>query len=97
MGLQATVRGLIAGARGRTAQAATAFEQVLTREGLHLDALGAARLHLNRGDLQAAWRALADPLDFLAFLDRKEAWAHAWDLVRGRTRGSVPPPSRVSG
>ncbi|MEE1826277.1 hypothetical protein PUR61_29415, partial [Streptomyces sp. BE20] len=22
-----------------------------------------------------------DPHDFLAFLDRKEAWAHAWDLV----------------
>ncbi|MEE1826303.1 hypothetical protein PUR61_29550, partial [Streptomyces sp. BE20] len=51
----------------------------------HLDSLGAAagaaRLHLNRDDPQAAWRALTDPHDFLAFLDRKEAWAHAWDLV----------------
>ncbi|MFD5921759.1 ATP-binding protein [Kitasatospora sp. NPDC058201] len=84
-GLLATVRGLIAAARGRTAQAATAFGQVLAREGLHLEALGAAagaaRLHLNRGDPHAAWRALTDPHDFLAFLDRKEAWAHAWDLV----------------
>ncbi|MET9397129.1 AAA family ATPase [Kitasatospora sp. NPDC002965] len=84
-GWLATVRGLIAAARGGTAQAATAFEQVLTREGLHLEALGAAagaaRLHLNRGDPQAAWRTLTGPLDFLAFLDRKEAWTHAWDLV----------------
>ncbi|MFD5919593.1 ATP-binding protein [Kitasatospora sp. NPDC058201] len=84
-GLLATVRGLVAAARGRTAQAADAFEQVLIREGVHLDSLGAAagaaRLHLNRDDPQAAWRALTDPHDFLAFLDRKEAWAHAWDLV----------------
>ncbi|MED7950293.1 ATP-binding protein [Streptomyces sp. BE303] len=83
-GLSATVRGLAAAARGRTAQAAAEFHEVLTR-GLHLDSLGAAagaaRLHLNRDDPQAAWRTLTDPLDFLAFLDRKEIWAHAWDLV----------------
>ncbi|MGW6915629.1 LuxR C-terminal-related transcriptional regulator [Kitasatospora sp. NPDC054939] len=84
-GLLATVRGLLAAARGRTTQAATAFEQVLTRECLHLDSLGAAagtaRLHLTRGDPQSAWRTLTDPLDFLDLLDRKEAWAHAWDLL----------------
>ncbi|MFE2722575.1 ATP-binding protein [Kitasatospora sp. NPDC059327] len=84
-GLLATVRGLLAAARGRTAQAADTFERALTREGPHLDSLGAAagsaRLHLAREDPQAAWHTLTDPLDFLAFLDRKEAWAHAWDLV----------------
>ncbi|MFE2729154.1 ATP-binding protein [Kitasatospora sp. NPDC059327] len=81
----ATVRGLTAAARGLTARAAAEFGQVLARSGLHLDSLGAAagaaRLHLAGNDPQAAWRALTDPLDFLAFLDRKEAWAWARDLV----------------
>ncbi|MGV9271069.1 ATP-binding protein [Kitasatospora sp. NPDC003701] len=81
----ATVRGLTAAARGLTAVAAAEFGQVLARGGLHLNSLGAAAgtagLHLARNDPQAAWRALTDPLDFLAFLDRKEAWAYAWDLV----------------
>ncbi|MFE2726926.1 ATP-binding protein [Kitasatospora sp. NPDC059327] len=83
-GLSAAVRGLTAAARGLTTQAAAEFDDVLTR-GLHLDALGAAagaaRLHLTRDDPRAAWRTLTDPLDFLGFLDRKEAWTHAWDLV----------------
>ncbi|MGV9270433.1 ATP-binding protein [Kitasatospora sp. NPDC003701] len=83
-GLSAAVHGLTAVARGLTTQAAAEFDEVLAR-GLHLDSLGvaagAARLHLARNDPQAAWRALTDPLDFLGFLDRKEAWAHAWDLV----------------
>ncbi|MFD8322576.1 helix-turn-helix transcriptional regulator [Kitasatospora purpeofusca] len=84
-GLLATVGGLTAAARGLTAQAAAALEQVLAREGLHLESLGAAagraRLHLARDDPRAAWDTLTDPLDFLGFLDRKEAWNHAWDLV----------------
>ncbi|MFE2728899.1 ATP-binding protein [Kitasatospora sp. NPDC059327] len=83
-GLLAAVRGLTAAARGLTAQAAAEFDEVLAR-GLHLDALGAAagaaRLHLTRDDPRGAWRTLTDPLDFLGFLDRKEAWAYAWDLV----------------
>ncbi|MFE2728635.1 ATP-binding protein, partial [Kitasatospora sp. NPDC059327] len=83
-GLSAAVRGLTAAARGLTTQAAAEFDEVLAR-GLHLDSLGAAagaaRLHLARNDPGAAWRALTDPLDFLGFLDRKEAWAWAWDLV----------------
>ncbi|MFE2728613.1 AAA family ATPase [Kitasatospora sp. NPDC059327] len=83
-GILATVRGLTAAARGLTTQAAAAFDEVLAR-GLHLDSLGAAAgaacLHLARSDPRAAWRALTDPFDFLGFLDRKEAWALAWDLV----------------
>ncbi|MCX4682882.1 helix-turn-helix transcriptional regulator [Kitasatospora purpeofusca] len=83
-GLLAAVRGLTAAARGLTAQAAAVFDAALTR-GLHLDLFGAAagraRLHLARSDPQAAWRSLTDPLDFLTFLDRKEAWGYAWDLV----------------
>ncbi|MGW2548543.1 hypothetical protein ACWC5I_48765, partial [Kitasatospora sp. NPDC001574] len=74
-GLLATVRGLTSAARGRTAQAVGDFDEDLAL-GLHLNALGAAagraRLHLARNDPQAAWRALTDPLDFLAFVDRKE-------------------------
>ncbi|MFE2728724.1 ATP-binding protein [Kitasatospora sp. NPDC059327] len=81
----ATVRGLTAAGRGLTARAASEFGQVLARDGLHLDSLGAAagtaRLHLVRDDPRAAWRVLTDPLDFLGFLDRKEAWAWARDLV----------------
>ncbi|MET9397088.1 AAA family ATPase [Kitasatospora sp. NPDC002965] len=81
----ATVRGLTAAARGLTARAAAEFGQVLSRGGLHLNAIGAAAgtagLHLARNDPRAAWRALTDPLDFLRFLDRKEAWAWAWGLV----------------
>ncbi|MGW2543615.1 ATP-binding protein, partial [Kitasatospora sp. NPDC001574] len=81
----ATVRGLTAAARGLNARAAAEFGKVLTRGGLHLESLGAAagtaRLHLARNDPQAAWRTLTDPLDFLGFLDRKETWAWAWDLV----------------
>ncbi|MFD8322828.1 ATP-binding protein [Kitasatospora purpeofusca] len=83
-GLPAVVRGLTAAAQGRTAQAATVFDEVLAG-GLHLNSLGVAagraRLHLVRNDPGAAWRTLTDPLDFLGFLDGKEAWAHAWDLV----------------
>ncbi|MFB8241114.1 AAA family ATPase [Kitasatospora purpeofusca] len=81
----ATVRGLTAAARGLTAVAAAEFAQVLARGGLHLNSLGAATaiagLHLSRNDPQAAWRDLTDPLDFLGFLDRKEAWAYAWGIV----------------
>ncbi|MGW2548031.1 hypothetical protein ACWC5I_46000, partial [Kitasatospora sp. NPDC001574] len=83
--LLASVRGLTAAARGLTARAAAEFGQVLDRGGVHLESLGAAagtaRLHLARNDPQAAWQTLTDPLDFLGFLDRKEAWARAWDLV----------------
>ncbi|MGV9266925.1 helix-turn-helix transcriptional regulator [Kitasatospora sp. NPDC003701] len=84
-GVPAAVRGLTAAARGLTARAAAEFGRVLARGGLHLDSVGAAagtaRLHLARNDPEAAWRTLTDPLDFLGFLDRKEAWAWAWDLV----------------
>ncbi|MED7948387.1 ATP-binding protein [Streptomyces sp. BE303] len=84
-GLLATVRGLTAAARGLTAQAAGDFGEVLTRGGLHLDSLaaaaGTARLQLARHEPETAWRSLTDPLDFLGFLARKEAWAYAWDLV----------------
>ncbi|MGV9266939.1 ATP-binding protein [Kitasatospora sp. NPDC003701] len=84
-GMLATVRGLIAAARGLSARASAEFERVLARGGVHLESLGAAagaaRLQLARNDPQAAWRALTDPLDFLAFLDRKEAWGWAWDVV----------------
>ncbi|WP_167536308.1 ATP-binding protein [Streptomyces ficellus] len=80
-----TVRGITAAARGHAAQAAEAFDEVLTRGGLNLNSLGAAagtaRLHLSRGDPEAAWRSLTDPLDHLGFLDRKEAWCYAWGLV----------------
>ncbi|MFE6747264.1 ATP-binding protein [Kitasatospora purpeofusca] len=83
-GLPAAVRGFSATVHGRTARAATLFDDVLAG-GLHLHSLGAAagraRLHLGRDDPGAAWRTLTDPLDFLTFLDRKEAWSHAWDLV----------------
>ncbi|MGW2548322.1 hypothetical protein ACWC5I_47575, partial [Kitasatospora sp. NPDC001574] len=84
-GILATVRGLTAAARGLTDRAAAEFGQVLDRDGLHVDSLGAAagtaRLHLARNDPQAAWRTLTDPRDFLGFLDHKETWAWAWDLV----------------
>ncbi|MFE6750760.1 ATP-binding protein [Kitasatospora purpeofusca] len=83
-GLLAAVRGLTAAGRGLTAQAAALFDAALGR-GLHLDLLGVAagraRLHLGRDDPGAAWRTLTDPLGFLGFLDRKEAWGYAWDLV----------------
>ncbi|WP_167536420.1 ATP-binding protein [Streptomyces ficellus] len=84
-GMAATIRGLVAAARGRRAQAAAAFDRVLAREGLHVfsvaAAAGTARLHLGDGEPEAAWRALTDPHDFLAFLAAKEAWGYARDLV----------------
>ena len=81
-GLLGTVRGLIAAARGRAAQAAEHFARCLAPDDLDVTALGAvaglARLNLTRGDPDAAWRLLAEPLEFVGI---KDAWPYAWDLL----------------
>ncbi|MFF1870226.1 AAA family ATPase [Kitasatospora herbaricolor] len=82
--LLATVQGVTAAARGRTARATERFGRVLARDPArkNVNALGAAaglaRLQLARDDAEAAWRTVAD---YLPLLPRKEQWVYAWDLV----------------
>ncbi|MFD8322977.1 ATP-binding protein [Kitasatospora purpeofusca] len=82
--LLATVQGVVAAARGRSARAVERFERVLARDPEHknVNALGAAaglaRVQLARGDAEEAWRTVTD---YLPLLPRKEQWVYAWDLV----------------
>ncbi|MFC9331759.1 ATP-binding protein [Kitasatospora sp. NPDC057015] len=82
--LLATVQGVTAAARGRTARAVERFGRVLARDPArkNVNALGAAaglaRVQLARGDAEAAWRSVEE---YLPLLPRKEQWVYAWGLV----------------
>ncbi|MFB7620492.1 AAA family ATPase [Kitasatospora sp. NPDC056181] len=82
--LLATVQGITAAARGRTARAVERFGRVLARDPQrkNVNALGAAaglaRVQLARGDDEEAWRTVTD---YLPLLPRKEQWVYAWDLA----------------
>ncbi|MFE0458315.1 AAA family ATPase [Kitasatospora sp. NPDC058965] len=82
--LLATVEGITAAARGRVSRAVERFGRVLARDSArtNVNALGAAaglaRVHLVRGDVEAAWRTVGD---YLPLLPHKEEWVYAMDLV----------------
>ncbi|MFE0462969.1 ATP-binding protein [Kitasatospora sp. NPDC058965] len=82
--LLATAEGITAAARGRAARAVERFTRVLARDRgrTNVNAMGAAaglaRLHLQRGDLDTAWRTVDD---YLGLLPAKEEWVYAMGLV----------------